>query len=111
MKKKKLSIMGFLLGMITLFSCSKDNTVLPSGGTSITIVNAIVVSSALVPNFNYNLPLVYYSTSNSQISYGNSIETGSFSGSVPLSLAQITDTTHTLFKNIVSLPVNTIQSL
>lgn len=102
--------MAGLLLIVTVMSCKKTNVDLPSGGSSLTIVNALVGSSPLVPNFNYNVALRYYSRGQ-QIGYGSSFEFGNQSGELPLSLAQISDTVNTVFKSVVNLPKNTISSL
>ena len=91
-------------------SCKKNNVDLPSGGSSLTIVNALVGSSSLVTNFNYNVPLKYYRTAQ-QISYGAGFEFGNYSGDISLALSQINDTTNTVFKNVISLHKNTVNTL
>jgi hypothetical protein len=110
MKNKFLYFIAGSLMISSFISCKKNNVDLPSGGSSLTIVNALVGSSSLVPNFNDNAPLLYYSTAQ-QISYASAYEFGNYSGNIQLALSDITDTTHTVFKQMVSLPKNTISSL
>ncbi|MFI5163364.1 MAG: DUF4397 domain-containing protein [Sphingobacteriales bacterium] len=110
MKNKILINLAGIAMILAVNSCKKTNVYLASGGSSLTIVNALVSGSALVGNFNYNVPLHYYRTAQ-QIANYNSLEFGNYSGDVQLALSQITDTTHTVFKGIVSLPKNTIQTL
>jgi hypothetical protein len=110
MKNKILIYLAEMAMILAVVSCKKTDVNLPSGGSSLTIVNALVGSSALVGNFNYNVSLKYYQSAQ-QISYAAAFEFGNYSGNVPLALSQITDTTHTVFKQVVSLPKNTINSL
>jgi hypothetical protein len=110
MKSRFLYFIAGTLMIISVTSCKKNNVGLPSGGSSLTIVNALVGSSSLVPNFNYNVPLQYYSGAQ-QIGYASAVEFGYHSGNVPLALSDITDTTHTVFKQVVPLSNNTVSSL
>ncbi|MCR8556962.1 DUF4397 domain-containing protein [Mucilaginibacter sp. BJC16-A38] len=110
MKTKLLYLMLISSMILWAPSCKKNDVQLPSGGSSITIVNALVGSSSLVANFNYNVQLKYYATAQ-QISYASAFEFGYYSGNLPLALSDLTDTTHDVFKQIVPLPKNTIGSL
>lgn len=102
-----------IIGLMTFLafaSCKKDTSDLPSGGTSLTIVDALVGSNNLVTNFDYNQQLSYYSIA-AQISFGSAMEFSGYSGNVPLSLSQITDTSQTVYKQMVDIQKNTINSL
>ena len=108
--KKKISIyFTGALFVLNSLSCTKDNNS-PIGTSSLTIVNSIVGSSALVTNFASNLPLQYYNTSQ-RISSNSYVEFGEYSGNIALSLSQISDTTHTVYNGTISLPINTIHTL
>lgn len=102
--------------MVLIASCKKD--ILPAiNSASLTIVNALPNSNNLVTNFTGSNAskitpdtLQWYIRA-LQIGYGGFSEIPYYSGSTPLLLAQITDTTHSVFNGVLDLPANTIHSL
>jgi len=106
---------SIIAGLIILFVFSCTKTTAPSGSAALNIVNATIGSTALVTNFNaYNGKTIdtlqYYNTA-LQVYYGSSAEIGSYTGSTPLSLSDITDTTRNVYSNTLNLPVGSIHTL
>jgi len=110
MKSKLLYITLAMLWVLSDVSCKKDGNPKTSGASSLTIVNAVVGSTSLLPNFNSNVPLAYFSTA-TQIGYASSLEFGSYVGNVPLALYDYTDTTKAIFKSTLAIPAYSIKSL
>lgn len=100
-------IMGCLAFMV--ISCGKSN-ITPQSTSSLTITDAIPGSAILVPNFNSTKTLQYYKTAQ-QIPAGGSFEFGGYLGNIPLSLSQLTDTTHTVFNSTINIAPNSIHTL
>lgn len=109
MKRRIWIHLVVLLFFLNTVSCTKDSTA-PNGTTSLTIVNSIAGSSALVTNFNSSLPLHYYRNAQ-RIGSNSYMEFGGYTGDVALSLSQIRDTTHTVYNGTINLPNNTVHTL
>jgi hypothetical protein len=110
----KYLLYSLLLIIVILHSgCYKSNQ--PQGSASLTVVNAVAGSPALVTNFNSNEAgkttntLQYYKAAK-RVSYGGSTETGSFIGPTTLSLATITDTLENLWSGTLNLQTGMIYS-
>jgi hypothetical protein len=108
MKHILIIITAFLFFVVA--SCKNDVIPKPSGAASLTIVNAIVNSSYIIPNFNSHQTLQYF-TSAAQIYDASSMEFSSYVGNVPLALYDISDTTHAIYNSTISIPNYSIHSL
>jgi hypothetical protein len=107
MKTHKIII--YLL-LIECLSCKKEfSTIKPINLSDVTVVNAIVNSNALIPDFS-NTPVRYFSFA-TNISNGSYQEYPMQSGTIPISVWQISDTTQTIFKGILNLQPQAIYSL
>jgi hypothetical protein len=95
--------------LATLLSCQKSSDD-PIISSSLTIVNALPGSAALVPNFNSDKTLIYYRTAQTIAANSATIFSG-YIGEVPLALSQLTDTTHTVFKQRINIEPGAIKSL
>lgn len=106
----------FIIFGVVYLGCKKGSYDDLSGGTSLTIVNAVVGSNNLVTNFNgppsSKVPdsLQYYATA-TQIGYGGTVEFSGYVGLTALSLAPITDTSVSLWSGTLNIVNNTINSL
>lgn len=116
---------GLLLGP-GLFSCKKE-VFKQVNSSSLTITNAIFGDTVLVANFNSSQPLKYYGDPNVQdnddsnplphfyrtprIHSYEGYEYGGYLGDIPLSVAQLNDTTHTVFKHTINVAPGSINTL
>jgi hypothetical protein len=106
----------FLFGMLIAdYGCRKTSS--PENSAALNIVNAINNSNPIVTNFTefnakgiLETSLQFYSTAN-QIPFASSWESGSYVGKTGLSIAQISDTTTTIWNGHFNLSVGSIQSL
>jgi hypothetical protein len=112
MKNQFIISCGAVIVTITILysSCKKENVRPASGAASLTIVNAVVGSSSLIPNFNSSQPLHYYQSA-AEIGFGSSMEFGNYVGNIPLSFVDNSDTTKAVFKEQLSIPAYSIQTL
>ena len=115
MKKNLIYTIAGLLLMSSLISCEKSDPV-PPVSSSLTIVNAIPGAGQLVCNFNYNYTLQYYKTAQPIASYASTTtppywEFAGYIGDIPLSVSQLTDTTHTVFKGVIHVDAGSVHSL
>lgn len=106
----------FLMGLLcSIQSCKKTNYSSLSGGTSLTIVNAVVGSSNLVTDFTGSAgskapdSIIYLNALS--IPYGSYSELGSYSGTTFLSVSPITDTLLSLWRGQFHLTNNAIHTL
>jgi hypothetical protein len=113
--KKYIALLVVAAIQISQPGCIKSSAI--SGSASLNLINALDSSTALVTNFqplgskgNFVQQLQYYATAN-QIPYGASWESGSYVGSVTLSLSDFSDTLHTLWSGTLDLPDGSIHSL
>lgn len=110
---KSIKYILFILTMQALcFSCKKEaNNVKPVPISAITVVNAVNGASPVITDFfGVKTVYTYYSTTQ-QIAYGSFFEFSQVSGNLPLTIYQVSDTTHALYKNTVSLQGTGIYSL
>jgi hypothetical protein len=101
--------------LISSFGCIKTNG--PSGSASINIVNAVNLSNPLVTNFTplnskggAESLLQYYASAN-QIGFASSYESGSYTGTVDLSISQIDDTAINLWEGQLNISIGSIHTL
>lgn len=115
--KEVILICCLIAGTVMFFGCIKTNT--PPGTASLNIINAINLSNPIVTDFTplnakgqAGSELVYYNSAN-QIAYGNGnwYESGSYSGITSLTISQIDDTTISIWKGVLNLPIGSIHSL
>ncbi|HEY4063966.1 MAG TPA: DUF4397 domain-containing protein [Puia sp.] len=99
MKKQKIFFL-LMAALVIQLSCRKDNRNFGTP-TAFTIVHAWVGGNKLVADF-FGVPMNYYSTA-PQISYGGSMEYSPAAGTGPLAISQITDTSHAVYNNTLSL--------
>jgi hypothetical protein len=104
----------FVIPAIGFISCTKFNS---SGSAALSIVNAIDSNSYLITDFepggtkgNSGALLQYFATAN-QIFNGSSWESGSFVGSLSISLFQGTDTVNSLWSGTFNLAPGSIHTL
>ena len=97
------------------WSCKKTNSVASS--TAFTIVNGINGNGSILTNFqpmgakgNFIAPLQYFAKAN-QIAYGNCWESGSYSGSVSLSLFQYPDSLDVLWHGNLNFQPGSVHTL
>ncbi|MGN6177607.1 MAG: hypothetical protein ACTHNW_00385 [Mucilaginibacter sp.] len=109
MKKFSYILLGMVMLMI-ISACKKEALPKASGAASLTIVNAVNGSTALIPNFNSGQTLKYFRTA-IQIGYGSSIEFGSYVGNIPLALSDFSDTTKMVYNHTLNIPAYAIQTL
>ncbi|HEY0175445.1 MAG TPA: hypothetical protein VGC08_03640 [Pedobacter sp.] len=109
MKCILLYTVAAMFAATVLTACSKTDES-PKETSSLTIVNAVSGSSALVPDFSNGRGLKNYKTA-LQIPTDGFLEFSGYNGTVPLSFSQITDTTKVLFQHTLNLPSNGINSL
>lgn len=108
---KKLYILLAATSILFTAACKKDGSTGSSNLAAISIVNATAGSAALVPKFG-NINLIYSTVGfASRVNYGASNLFSWPGGSTTISLAQTTDTTHTVFAGNLNLQVGGIYSL
>jgi len=119
MKTKLKLYLVLVLTTFGLSACKKDKglNVSKASTSSLTVINALIdtgsASIQLLPNFQSNVTINY----NAANAYGASIPTGyfieysSYSGNVPLSLANYPDTAHIIYNLNLNLPIYSIHSL
>jgi hypothetical protein len=102
---------------VVFAGCYKNNYTSLSGGSAITIVNAVVGSNPLVTNFTPGNggkggpdTLAYYYSA-TQIRYSSFTEFGWYTGNTSLSVSPITDTFFVAWSGMVDLTPNTIHTL
>jgi hypothetical protein len=105
--------------LLFLLSCSKQQQ--PPGTSSLTIVNGVVATQILIPDFNGATPLTWFGSAN-QLAYATFYNTSSsksnqlnsYSGLQHLALYNSTDTlpkSHPIFDLKLNLAVDSIYSL
>ncbi|MEC5145642.1 hypothetical protein [Chitinophaga sp. 212800010-3] len=103
-----------LTTLISISSCKKDKQA--PGTASLTVINAVVGSRALITNFKGGNPFDYYNSDSLQYGVFNPVANsfGSYSGQQTLALYQFPDTTEKskpLFNLVLDLPIGSMQSL
>jgi len=108
MKQRPLfCLIAFL--QIIICSCKKTDLIQQGSISSVMVINATINTQPVVPDFS-STPVNYYSAAVS-ISSGSSNVYSIQSGQVPVTIAQITDTTYRIFKGSFNLKPTTIYSL
>ena len=109
---------GFItLALSFLFlslGCAKSNST--TGTASLTLVNAVAGSGALITNFTGSegskvaSPFEWYNTA-LQVSYGKGAEISSYGGVIALALRTVSDTVISIWSGQVDLRIGTIHTL
>lgn len=95
---KCFRIIILLMTMQYLPACRKGNNIVSPGPTSaVTIINAAVGASPVIADLSGSAPVSIYFSTTPKISYGSFYEFNAPSGSVPLTVYQISDTLNPLF--------------
>ncbi len=115
MKARKIIYVLGLFALICIQACKKTSTT-AIGTSSLIVVNAIINSTGLIPNFNADAPLKYYSNASSskgsKLNFGSNWEYSGFTNElIPLSFADMSDTTKTVYQNNLNFPSGSIHSL
>lgn len=111
----KIILVFPILAMLFVTSCEKVPP--PTGGASLTIVNAVNGSDAFVTNFtpknpkeSASGPLQYYNTANT-IYYASYWESASYIENTYLELSQLSDTNAIFFAGNFNLPIGSVHTL
>lgn len=100
----------YLVLPVCLLSCKKDKIVV-GNVSAVTIINSVVGANPIVVDFLGVAPVsTYYNTAN-QINYGSFYEYSLSNDDPLLTIYQITDTTHTVFKHRINIQPSKIYSL
>jgi hypothetical protein len=102
--------LSFIFSSVMLMfgsSCAKNLSIVnPVPISAVTVVNAVIGSSALIPDFSVDS--VEYFSSALTVPFAGFHEYSVPSGMVPLNIYQITDTTNTTYKGTLDLAPNRI---
>lgn len=109
---KILSSSKFIFVILFLAaSCKKEVGIPVRSLSSVTVVNAISGSNPLISDFLNTKSISAYYLSTPQIAFDAAQEYSVASGSVPAVIYQITDTTHAVYRNDISVQKAGIYSL
>ena len=106
--KNILCVTAVMLG-IGLASCSKDSTIQYTS-SSFTVVNAIIGSNTIFPNFQAGAPLIKDSLAQTVLPDAYTLFKG-YVGTYHLSFSQLSDTTHTVYNGTVAINPGSISTL
>jgi len=115
--KKLIYYIAILVLLELGVSCGKNNST-PTGGASLTVINSVVGSDALITNFSNDYALSNFYARANMLYYGSynssSNEFGLKSGSIPLALYQLPDTTSKstpVYKLQLNMAIGSIHTL
>jgi hypothetical protein len=96
--------------LLSAFTSCKKNVIEPVQSTSLTIVNTISGHDTLITNFDGNKQLQYFVTA-AAVLPGSFNTFSGYMGDMPLAISLANDTTHSIYKQTLNLPPNTIHTL